>query len=110
MFSFASSLMFSPSSSFSVGTRDCWPKAERPAKSRIAVRIVEPETGRRLFRSEQSCRLDPDGAPVTLVLERERTETCSRGSRLQVQVRDADNDALLDRCEVELKIDLEEWD
>jgi hypothetical protein len=47
---------------------------------------------------------------VTLVLEREGHETCSRGARLQVEVRDADNDELLDRCEVELKIDLEEWD
>ena len=37
-------------------------------------------------------------------------ETCARGARLQVEVRDADNDELLDRCEVELKIDLEEWD
>lgn len=76
----------------------------------IVVKIVEPDTGRRLFHSEQSCRLEPDGVPVTLVLERESGETCSRGIRLQVEVRDADNDALLDRCEVELKIDLEEWD
>jgi hypothetical protein len=76
----------------------------------VVVKVVEPGSGRRLFRSAQSSKVDPDGAPVTLVLEREGHETCSRGARLQVEVRDADNDELLDRCEVELKIDLEEWD
>ncbi len=76
----------------------------------VVVKVVEPGSGRRLFRSAQSSKVDPDGAPVTLVLDREGHETCSRGARLQVEVRDADNDELLDRCEVELKIDLEEWD
>jgi hypothetical protein len=76
----------------------------------VVVKVVEPGSGRRLFRSAQSCKVDPDGAPVTVVLEREVGETCPRGTRLQVEVRDADNDELLDRCEVELKIDLEEWD
>lgn len=76
----------------------------------VVVKVVEPGSGRRIFRSAQSCKVDPDGLPVTLVLEREGGETCARGARLQVEVRDADNDELLDRCEVELKIDLEEWD
>lgn len=76
----------------------------------IVVKVIEPTTGRRLFRSVQSSKVDPDGAPVTLTLEREPGETCARGARLQVEVRDADNDELLDRCEVDLKIDLEEWD
>ena len=76
----------------------------------IVVKVVEPGSGRRLFRSTQSSKVDPDGAPVSLTLERESSETCPRGARLQVEVRDADNDELLDRCEVELKIDLEEWD
>jgi len=51
-----------------------------------------------------------EGQPIAIVLEREGNETCPRGTRLQVEVRDADNDELLDHCEVELKIDLEEWD
>ena len=76
----------------------------------VVVKVVEPGSGRRMFRSAQSYKVDPDGAPVTVVLEREGGETCPRGARLQVEVRDADNDELLDRCEVELKIDLEEWD
>lgn len=76
----------------------------------VVVKVVEPGSGRRLFRSLQSCAIDPEGQPVTIVLEREVNEACPRGARLQVEVRDADNDELLDRCEVELKVDLEEWD
>jgi hypothetical protein len=76
----------------------------------VVVKVVEPGSGRRLFRSAQSSKVNPDGAPITLTLEREGGETCSRGAHLQVEARDADNDELLDRCDVELKIDLEEWD
>ena len=76
----------------------------------VVVKVVEPSSGRRLFRSTENHKIDPDGAPVTVVIEREGEETCPRGTHLQVEVRDADNDELIDRCEVELKVDLEEWD
>jgi hypothetical protein len=73
----------------------------------VVVKVVESGSGRWLFRS-QSHKLEADGQPVTITLEREPNETCARGTRLQVEVRDADNDELLDRCDVELKVDLEE--
>lgn len=76
----------------------------------VMVKIVEPESGRRLFKAGASARVEPDGDPVPLVLDREEGERCARGTRLQVELRDADNDVLLDHCEVELKVDLEEWD
>ena len=76
----------------------------------VVVKVVEPGSGRRLFKSPQSYKVEPEGQPVTIVLEREPNEACSRGARLQVEVRDADNDELLDRCDVDLKVDLEEWD
>ncbi|MBI5514931.1 MAG: PglZ domain-containing protein [Deltaproteobacteria bacterium] len=75
----------------------------------ILVKVVEPGSGRRLFRSP-SCKIEAQGQPVTITLDREAHETCARGTRLQVEVRDADNDELLDHCDVELKVDLEEWD
>jgi len=85
--------------------------AEAQMTGRTAVvKIVEPGSGRRLFRSTASLRIEPDGSPVTFKLETEPGETCHRGARLQVEVRDADNDELLDRCDAELKVDLEEWD
>jgi len=75
----------------------------------VVVKIVEPGSGRRLFKS-QSYKVEAEGQPVTIPLDREPNETCARGTRLQVEVRDADNDELLDRCDVDLKVDLEEWD
>lgn len=75
----------------------------------VVVKVVEPGSGRRLFKS-QSFKVEAQGQPVTIALEREPNEACARGTRLQVEVRDADNDELLDHCDVELKVDLEEWD
>ncbi|MHB1826832.1 MAG: PglZ domain-containing protein [Steroidobacteraceae bacterium] len=75
----------------------------------VIVKVVEPGSGRRLFKAK-SHKLEADGQPVTITLEREPNETCARGVHLQVEVRDADNDELLDHCDVELKVDLEEWD
>lgn len=75
----------------------------------VVVKVVERGSGRRLFKSD-SHKIEPEGQPLTVVLEREPDEVCPRGTRLQVQVRDADNDEILDRCDVELKVDLEEWD
>lgn len=75
----------------------------------VVVKVVEPGSGRRLFRS-QSCKVEAEGQPVIVALEREPNEVCARGARLQVEVRDADNDELLDRCDVELMVDLDEWD
>jgi hypothetical protein len=75
----------------------------------VVVKVVEPASGRRLFKSH-SYKVEAEGQPVTISLERETNEACARGTRLQVEVRDADNDELLDRCDVELKVDLEEWD
>ncbi|WP_447972366.1 PglZ domain-containing protein [Nitrospira sp. Kam-Ns4a] len=83
---------------------------ERTLGRHVTVKVVHPTTGRRLFRSPETVKIEPDGAPVTVTLVREQAEACARGTRLQVEVRDADNDEILDRCEVELKIDLEEWD
>lgn len=83
---------------------------ERTLGRPVAVKVVDPSSGRRLFRSLETIKIEPDGAPATVTLDRERGEACARGTRLQIEVRDADNDELLDRCDVELKIDLEEWD
>ncbi len=83
---------------------------ERTLGRQVSIKVVDPSNGRRLFRSAETVKVEPDGGPVDVTLDRERGEACARGSRLQVEVRDADNDELLDRCEVVLKVDLEEWD
>ena len=75
----------------------------------VIVKVVDPGSGCRLFKS-QSYNIEPEGRSIMITLEREPNEACARGTRLQVEVRDADNDELLDRCDAELKVGLEEWD
>jgi hypothetical protein len=75
----------------------------------VLVKIVDPATGRRLFRSG-SHKIEPEGQPVMIALEREPNEACPRDTHLRVEVHDADNDELVDHCEAELKVDMEEWD
>jgi hypothetical protein len=75
----------------------------------VVVKVVEPASGRRLFKS-QSYKIEPEGQSIMITLEREPNEACPRGTSIQIEVRDADNDELLDRCAAELKVDLEEWD
>jgi hypothetical protein len=82
---------------------------EKSIGRQVVVRVIEAGRGRRLFKS-QSYKVEPEGQPVTVSLDREPNEACPRGARVQVEVRDADNDELLDRYDAELKVDLEEWD
>jgi len=76
----------------------------------VALRIIEPATGRRLFFSREPVAVQSDGTPAEVSLSRTPKETCARGAKLQIEVRDADNDELLDQREAELKVDLTEWD
>lgn len=76
----------------------------------VTVKVVEPTTGRRIYGTAETVKVEPGGDAIALTLDRVAGQTCSRGTRLRVEVRDADNDELLDHSEVEMKIDIEEWD
>ena len=76
----------------------------------VIVKVIDPRTGRRLFQWLQGANVQPEASSITLTLERVPGETCPRGTKLRMELRDADNEELLDWCDVELKIDLEEWD
>jgi hypothetical protein len=76
----------------------------------VQIRIVEPATGRRLFHSRTPVAIQTDGSAVEVALARTSGESCARGSRLRIEARDADNDEILDQREVELKVELTEWD
>jgi len=83
---------------------------EKTIGRQVMVKIVEQTTGRRLFASTENVKIEPSGSPVAVALEHTAGQACARGTALRVEVRDADNDELLDHCEVELKVDIEEWD
>ena len=75
----------------------------------VALKIIEPATGRRLFFSREPIAVQSDGTPAEVLLGRTPGEMCTRGTKLLVEARDADNDELLDQREAELKVDLTEW-
>ena len=83
---------------------------EKTLGRQVMLKIVEQTTGRRLFASTENVKIEPSGSPVAVALEHTAGQPCPRGTVLRVEVRDADNDELLDHCEVELKVDIEEWD
>jgi hypothetical protein len=76
----------------------------------VFVKIVDAKNGRRIFRSAQALKLQAEGPPLMITLAKDEGAKALRGTRVQVQLIDADNDEILDRCDAELKIDLEEWD
>jgi hypothetical protein len=76
----------------------------------VIVKVIDPRTGRRLFHWLQGANVQPEASAITVTLERVPGESCPRGTKLRIELRDADNEELLDWCDVELKIDLEEWD
>ncbi len=95
------------------GTMDLFGGASADEKTlgrQVMVKIVEQTTGRRLFASIENVKIEPSGPPVAVALDHAAGQLCPRGTVLRVEVRDADNDELLDHCEVELKVDIEEWD
>ena len=76
----------------------------------VQIRVVEPATGRRLFFSRSPIAIQSDGVMAEAVLTHTDGESCRRGTELRIEVRDADNDEILDQREVVLKVELTEWD
>jgi hypothetical protein len=83
---------------------------ERTMGRQVLVKVVEQATGRRIFRCAESVKIEPNGLAIGLTLDHAPGQACARGIHLRIEVRDADNDELLDHCDVELKVDIEEWD
>jgi hypothetical protein len=100
---------------------------EKTVGRTVAVQIVEAASGRRLFHvpapdavrrgtsgesapPSERIAIEPGGEPVQRVLTKVKGEAAPRGTLLRIEVRDADNDEILDQHESELKVDLEEWD
>lgn len=62
-----------------------------------------------LFKSKQSATLNPGGEPQILILSKVEGTGAGYDSKLDLIVQDADTDEILDRKEIELKVELDEW-
>ena len=70
---------------------------------------MDPETGTLVFRSEEPVAVRPGGENVLLKLRRIPEATAKFGQDLELRLLDADNEEILERKTVTLKIDLDEW-
>ncbi len=77
---------------------------------RVLVKIKDPESGRLIFRHEEPVSIEPEGEShtINLALVEPRPEL-SYGTDMIVEVLDADDEELLGREEVQLKIEITDW-
>ena len=76
---------------------------------RVKVRIQQPSTGQLVFKHDEPVTIDPGGQTVAVLLKlAEPRPEVAYGAELLVQVIDED-DEILAREEVTLKVDLDEW-
>lgn len=83
---------------------------EKVLARRVIVKVQEPSTGKLVFRHEEPVIIEPGGEPITIQLNLvEPRPVLPYGSPLVAVVVDADDEEILSREEVELKVDIDEW-
>ena len=85
--------------------------AESNVLARRAMVIVrEPDSGRLVFRHAEPVTVEPGGESITVQLQIvDPKPELSYGTQLEVLVRDADDEEILAREEVTLKVEINEW-
>jgi hypothetical protein len=77
---------------------------------RVLVKIKNPSSGKVVFKHNESFNIEPEGAALTIQLNIVAPKPeMPYGTPLIVEVLDADDEELLAREDVELKIDISDW-
>jgi len=76
----------------------------------VQVKVCDPATGKALFKGRATARIEPGGGSVFIELAKVAEANAKVGTELEVVVEDADNDELLERRPVTLKVELNDWD
>lgn len=76
----------------------------------VRLRVCNPATGKALFKGKATAQIEPGGAAVTIVLAKTADAEAKAGTELEIVVEDADNDEILERRPVTLKVELNDWD
>lgn len=75
----------------------------------VQVNVVDLSTGKRLFKSKAIATIEPGGELQTIQLEKVEGAEARVGTELELRLIDADDEEILDRRRVVLKVDLDEW-
>jgi hypothetical protein len=91
------------------GQLTTYPDSTKLAR-RVAVKVREPSSGKLVFRHSDAIIVEPGGKAVTIQLQLvEPRPNLAYGAQLVVEALDADDEELLAREEVILKVDIDEW-
>ncbi|MDD3827887.1 MAG: PglZ domain-containing protein, partial [Anaerolineae bacterium] len=75
----------------------------------VKVKVVEPETGKALFKASAPVSIEPGGEVKKITLEKVEGAQASAGIKLRLLLVDADDEEILDQQVVELRIEMDEW-
>lgn len=77
---------------------------------RVLVKIKNPSSGKVVFKHNESFNIEPEGTALTIQLNIVAPKPeMPYGTPLVIEVLDADDEELLAREDVELKIDISDW-
>ncbi len=83
---------------------------EKQLARRVLLKVRNPATGKLVFKHSDPVTVEPGGEPVTVQLELiEPKPSLPYGSALIVAALDADDEEILSREEITLKVDIDEW-
>ncbi len=75
----------------------------------VVVKVVDPATGKNLFKSKQPMNIEPTGKIQVVEIAKVEGAEGASGMNLMLVLEDADDGEQLDRQPVTLKVDLDEW-
>jgi hypothetical protein len=83
---------------------------ERKLARRARIKVLDPTTGKVIFKHDDPVTIEPGGKAITVLLKYANKEAGTQyGMKMSVQVIDADDEEILASEEVTLKVDLDEW-
>lgn len=76
----------------------------------VIVKVKEASTGKLVFQPSETVLIKPEGEPITIQLELiDPRPNVEYGTKLVVQILDADDEEILGSEEVQLKIPISDW-
>jgi len=76
---------------------------------KIKVKIIDPSNGKIIFKSMQDYVIHPGGKTIIAELQKVEEAQVPFNSELQIQVYDSDDEEILNKRNVTLKVQLDEW-
>jgi hypothetical protein len=75
----------------------------------VIVRVIHPQNGKLIFKSKSSLSIEPGGSTKTVELTTIPGAQAPLGTELDIEIRDADDEEILDRGRATLQVELDEW-